>query len=163
MPWITKSRAIPTILVGLALTMFGCRPASGPPEVPKVPKGTSERIVVTVVVHAVGNANGGYPVHMMVRAIEADAVLTESYESAAEALFANPPDPTVLDKAVLFPGKRIQRSFETTRGAPLAAYFFVSDVRTPDWKLVLGQAAEPKTCIRLLGDRALREDCRKAP
>lgn len=119
----------------------------------------AEDLEFLLVVNTATNANDGYPVHMMVRMIDPDALLTETYDTAVDVLFSDPPDPSILDKSVLFPGTRIRRSVTATQGAPLAAYFFVADPQTLNWKLILDSNRETAHCLQLLSHTALEEDC----
>lgn len=114
---------------------------------------------LVVVVSSDQDANGGNPVHMMIRSVDAKTLSIESYEAAADVLFASPPDPSVLDATVIFPERQVRRSVVPSDAEGLGLYFFVADEDPANWRLALPTSGLEEFCVRLSSAGATAEDC----
>ncbi len=78
---------------------------------------------LTVAVTAPAEANGGRPFYAVVRAVDQGTHFTDTYESIAAKVFANPADPSVLGAEVIYPGKESELVVPRPEGTPVGIYF----------------------------------------
>jgi hypothetical protein len=85
---------------------------------------------VRVTVNYSGETNGGLPLYLMVRAGEVENLANQSYDEAAEMVFAVPRDPSVQKIEAILPG-RDPLNFYLTKPdeGDLVIYFFFTKPR----------------------------------
>jgi len=74
------------------------------------------------------DTNQGGPLYVVVRKIDQAGFLAEDYDAIADRLFAAPPDPAVLRKAIVRPGEvvRVNADRDLADGEILGVYFLFS-------------------------------------
>jgi hypothetical protein len=93
---------------------------------------------MTLGITAKGDVNGGRPFYAVVRAVDQGTHVTDTYESIAGKVFANPPDPTVIKTAVIYPGVEQQLKFKKPEGLPVGVYFLFTSP-SDKWKILRPQ------------------------
>jgi hypothetical protein len=84
------------------------------------------------------DTNHGGPLYVVVRKIDQAGFLADDYDAIADRLFAQPPDPAVLRKAIVRPGERVSLNADRdlADGEILGVYFLFS-VPDNDWRLAV--------------------------
>lgn len=96
---------------------------------------------LSVAVTSLGETNGGRPFYAVVRSVDQGTHFTDTYESIAGKVFANPADPSVLGAEVIYPGVDAKLVVPRPEGASVGIYFLFT---TPGerWKV---HKAQPLT------------------
>lgn len=81
----------------------------------------------SVVVTSQEVTNGGRPFYAVVRSVEQATHLTDTYESIAAKVFANPADPSVLAAQVIYPGVEATVEVQPSETLPLGVYFLFTE------------------------------------
>lgn len=79
------------------------------------------KVKLEIVVHASEDTNDGRPLHAVVRAVDMETYLADSYESVAALV--NHKDDSVLATFVVFPGREQTVVIEASPKTPVAVYF----------------------------------------
>ncbi|MCE9666972.1 hypothetical protein LY474_04015 [Myxococcus stipitatus] len=89
---------------------------------------------LTVNVNSPAGTNQGRPLHMVVRAVDAQRYMTEFYADVAERVVH--PDDSVVQTLVIYPGEKAQTRVKIPEETPLAISFLFT---TPDgaWQVLL--------------------------
>ena len=105
-----------------------------------------------IYVDAPAKANGGTVMHLMVRE-GIETLATETYQEVAAKLFAQPPDPAILDSQPVFPGDKVSIAIEDGENKDIVVYFFFTD---PDgeWRVPLRKPLPAEVFIEL-GERRI--------
>jgi len=82
--------------------------------------------------------NDGQLFYLMVRAVSDKQFLTESYETVASIVFADPPDKTVVGTHVILPGNRQELHVTQPEESPVAFYFLFTHPGD-QWKKIMDQ------------------------
>ncbi|WP_428261502.1 hypothetical protein [Haliangium sp.] len=121
-----RARWWPTLVVACLAVWVGACGGSQKGKVEATPK-------TVLVIRSDENTNAGRPLQVLVRAVELQAFLEDSYATVAGLVIT--PDDTVLAGAVLFPGHELRLSIERPT-APIAVYFLFTEPGSP-WKMQL--------------------------
>jgi predicted component of type VI protein secretion system len=89
-------------------------------------------------VHTDAATNDGQLFYMLVRAVSDKQFLTESYQTVAGIVFADPPDKTVVGTHVILPGTTQDLQVLQPEESPVAFYFLFTDPGD-QWKRILDQ------------------------
>lgn len=127
--------------VALALGAVGCGPGS-----------------LAVRVSAPPGANQGRPLHMVVRAVDAQKYLTETYSDVAQRVVH--PDDSVMRTLVVYPGARTETKVKIPEDGALAISFLFT---TPDgaWQVLLESPIPSKVDIELEESRIRTDAARR--
>jgi len=90
---------------------------------------------MTLKVKSDAEANNRQPVALVVRAVNYNSFLTESYQDVAQKVYANPPDTALLDSRILLPGQKEKLTFEMPGKDLVGIYCLFSRPHT--WKEIL--------------------------
>jgi hypothetical protein len=135
----------PRLWVGLALALgaVGCAPSH-----------------LTVNVRSPAGTNQGRPLHMVVRAVDAQKYMTEFYADVAERVVH--PDDTVVQTLVVYPGVPAQAKVKIPEDSPLAISFLFT---TPDgaWQVLIDPPIPARVDIDLEESRIRTDIAKKAP
>lgn len=100
-----------------------------------------------VVVQSPRDTNGGRPVRILVRAVDSQDYLNESYASAADKVINH--NESVLDSAVVYPGVPLYLKIKRVVNKSLAFYVFFTSPGSR-WKALL-EAPPPYAVTMKLG------------
>jgi len=81
------------------------------------------------------DTNEQQPVALVVRAVNYNTFVTESYQDVVQNVYADPPDPTMLDARILLPGQEAEIVFEKPAKDLVGIYCLFSRPRI--WKEVI--------------------------
>lgn len=82
--------------------------------------------------------NNGQLFYLVARAINDKQFLTDSYQTVANMVFADPPDKTIIRTHVVLPGMEQILLVEQPEESPVAFYFLFTDPGD-QWKKLLDQ------------------------
>ncbi|MCP3101816.1 hypothetical protein LZ198_23345 [Myxococcus sp. K15C18031901] len=101
---------------------------------------------LTVNVKSPPGTNQGRPLHMVVRAVDAQRYMTEFYADVAERVVH--PDDSVVQTLVIYPGEKTQTRVKIPEEMPLAISFLFT---TPDgaWQVLLDTPIPGRVDIEL--------------
>ena len=98
--------------------------------------------------------NARRPFYAMVREVSDDSVLGESYDSVAAKMFSKETDESILETAVIFPGKELHITVEPAEESDIVVYFFFTDYDGgAKWRVVLSDHPLPEEIFIELGRR----------
>ncbi len=104
-------------LVMLVLAILAA-PACGSKPRPASP--TSNKVEIEVVVRSTGETNDGRPLHAVVRAVNRETYVADSYAQVANLVTHK--DESVLATFVVFPGHEKRLTIEVGKKTPIAVY-----------------------------------------
>ncbi|WP_342381176.1 hypothetical protein NVS55_16025 [Myxococcus stipitatus] len=112
---------------------------------------------LTINVKSPPGTNQGRPLHMVVRAVDAQRYMTEFYADVAERIVH--PDDSVVQTLVIYPGEKAQTRVKIPEESPLAISFLFT---TPDgaWQVLLDTPIPGRVDIDLEESR-IRTDAPK--
>jgi len=102
---------------------------------------------MTLKVKSDSDMNGRQPVAFVVRTVNYNTFLTESYQDIVQKVYANPPDPALLDSRILLPGQKEEISFQKPEKDLVGIYCLFSRPHT--WKEILRRPFDKKYRIIL--------------
>jgi hypothetical protein len=105
-----------------------------------------------IIIDAPETANGGSPMHMMIRAIP-DSLEQETYEQIASKMFMQPPDETIIATQPIFPGERSAISLPDAGKGDIVLYFFFTVPEPKDGFRVPIRKPIPAEIFIELGER----------
>jgi len=79
-----------------------------------------------VYVKSTQQTNDGNTIYLMVRNMDSAGAATERYQDAAQRLFADPPDPSVISSQPIIPGNTVTVTVNDADAKGLVLYFFFS-------------------------------------
>lgn len=107
-----------------------------------------------VTVQSAELTNGGLPLYMMVAAADGETVLLESYEQAADRLFQDPRDKSILHRETVFPGNTQEFSVSPPEDQDVALYVFFTHPSGEHWRYTLQRPLASDVVVEL-GNRAI--------
>ncbi len=97
------------------------------------------------------NANDKQPVAIVIRSVNYNNFLTESYQDIAEMVYADPPDPSVIASRIILPGTKEKIEIEIPPKDLVGVYCLFKD---PDiWRIILRRPFDSKYSIVLEQNR----------
>lgn len=93
--------------------------------------------------------NAGRPLYLMVAAADGETVLLESYEQAAERLFQDPRDKSILHRETVFPGNSQEFSVVPPEDRDVALYVFFTHPSGEHWRYTLQRPIASDVLIEL--------------
>jgi hypothetical protein len=103
---------------------------------------------LTVDVTSTPETNGGKPFYAVVRACDQATFVTDNYETIAQKVFANPPDPSFLRSEVVFPGVEAKIVVKKPDAIPVAVYFLFTQP-SDKWKTTRPQPLSSSLSLEL--------------
>ncbi len=127
------------LLVALSVCCIGCSSRRPPPP------------QMLLQVQTDKTTNDGQLFYLIVRAVTDKQFLSESYQSVAAAVFADPPDKTVIGSHVVLPG--LSQTFQVIQPeeTPVAFYFLFTNPGD-QWKKILDQPLAKTYNIKIGND-----------
>jgi hypothetical protein len=121
--------------------------------------GCATSTTTRIYVDASAKANSGRVMHLMVRE-GIETLVTETYQDVAAKLFAQPPDPAILDSQPVFPGDKVSITIKDGENKDIVVYFFFTD---PDgeWRVPLQKPLPAEVFIELGERRIERTQARR--
>lgn len=115
---------------------------------------------LTVNVKSPAGANQGRPLHMVVRAVDAQRYMTEFYADVAARVVH--PDDSVVQTLVVYPGVTAQTKVKIPEDSPLAISFLFT---TPDgaWQVLIDPPIPARVDIDLEESRIRTDAARRPP
>lgn len=107
---------------------------------------------ITLNVHSVPKANDGQLFYMVVRDVNQKQFLTDTYQSVAGMVFADPKDPSILSAQAIFPGQDQTLKVAQPAKNLLAVYFLFTDPGD-HWKKMVSQPLDTNYEINIDTDR----------
>lgn len=96
-------------------------------------------------------ANGGQVFYLVVRSVTDRQFLSDTYQSVASLVFAEPPDPAVLGSHAIVPGRRQAiKMVQPTQNA--LGFYFMFTEPGDQWKRMVSQPVASTYNIRVGGD-----------
>lgn len=97
------------------------------------------------------NTNDEQPVCIVIRSVNYNNFLTESYQDIAEMVYADPPNPTVIASHIILPGTKEKIEIEIPPKELVGVYCLFKE---PDiWKVILRRPFDSKYYIILEHNR----------
>lgn len=97
------------------------------------------------------NANDKQPVCIVIRSVNYNNFLTESYQDIAEMVYADPPNPSVIASHIILPGTKEKIEIEIPPKELVGVYCLFKD---PDiWRIILRRPFDSKYSIVLEQNR----------
>ena len=97
------------------------------------------------------STNNEQPVCIVIRSVNYNNFLTESYQDIAEMVYADPPNPTVIASHIILPGTKEKIEIEIPPKELVGVY---SLFKEPDiWKVILSRPFDKKYYIILEHNR----------
>lgn len=126
------------VAILIAFWTCGCAKKAGPATPPQI----------TFVIESTTATNNGQPFYVVIRSCNSGEFVTNSYESVAGSVFANPPDPNVLAFREILPGyeQKIMANMPETDAAGVYCLFTEPG---DEWKTMLPQPLESKYEVTL--------------
>jgi predicted component of type VI protein secretion system len=125
--WSSTGRLLGALLAMAAVVSFsGCASRRPPPPQMKLH------------VQSDTTTNDGQLFYLVVRAVTDKQFLTESYDTVAGLVFADPPDKTVVGTHVILPGNRQELHVTQPEESPVAFYFLFTHPGD-QWKKIMDQ------------------------
>ena len=103
---------------------------------------------LTVDVTSTPETNDGKPFYAVVRACDQATFVTDNYETIAQKVFANPPDPSFLRSEVVYPGVETKIVVKKPDTLPVAVYFLFTTESTK-WKTTKAQPLSSSLSLEL--------------
>jgi predicted component of type VI protein secretion system len=103
----------------VALVLVALVPACGS-KAPRAAATPSSKVAVELVVRSTSETNDGRPLHAVVRAVDRETYVADSYADVAGLVTRK--DETVLATFVVFPGHEHRQTIEVDRKTPIAVY-----------------------------------------
>lgn len=107
-----------------------------------------------VTVQSAEMTNAGRPLYLMVAAADGQTVLLESYEEAADRLFRDPRDKSILHRETVFPGNSQEFTLVPPDDQDVAVYVFFTHPAGEQWRYTLRRPV-PSEVVFELGNRAI--------
>ena len=107
-----------TARVLVMLVLAALAPACG--SKPRPAPTTSNKVEIEIVVHSTGETNDGRPLHAVVRAVDRETYVADSYAHVANLVTHK--DESVLATFVVFPGHEKRLTIEVGKKTPIAVY-----------------------------------------
>lgn len=105
-----------------------------------------------VTVQSAEMTNGGQPLYMMVAAADEQTALLESYEHAAERLFRDPRDKTIIHRVMVFPGNNQEFTVTPPETEGVGLYVFFTNPQGQSWRHVLHPPVPSDVVVELGND-----------
>lgn len=132
-----QHRAVPLLaLLLLAFCSVGCQSS------------------LRVTVESAPSTNDGKPLYVMVASLDGNSLLAESYEAAAERLFRDPRDKSVLHRESVFPGNTREFTIARPEEGEVAIYVFFTNPGR-DWRHPL-RSPVPSDVVVELGNNNIK-------
>lgn len=109
---------------------------------------------IRLVIDSIPQANGGKPVHVMVRAGKYDDLVPRSYESEANRMFSTREDTSVRSREVIIPGQRHVVVLKDDEESAVGLYVFFTNYEEP-WSVRFGREALPGEIFIVLKENKL--------
>ena len=148
---MTARALVMLLLATLALACGGKKP---PPATPAA----SDKIEVEIVVRSTRETNDGRPLHAVVRAVDQETYVADSYAQVANLVTHK--DESVLATFVIFPGHEHRQTIEVGKKTPIAVYALFTRPGK-QWKKLLGHPTATPVQIVLSRHNITRQS--KAP
>lgn len=107
-----------------------------------------------VTIQSAEMTNGGQPLYMMVAAADEQTALLETYEQAADRLFRDPRDRSILHRAMIFPGNNQEFTVTPPDSQGVGLYVFFTNPKGQSWRHLL-HAPVPSDVVVELGNDAI--------
>lgn len=104
------------VMLLLATLATACGGSKSPPVTPAA----SGKIEVEIVVRSTRETNDGRPLHAVVRAVDQETYVADSYAQVANLVTHK--DESVLATFVIFPGHEHRQTIEVSKKTPIAVY-----------------------------------------
>jgi hypothetical protein len=98
--------------------------------------------------------NAGRPLYLMVAEADGQTVLLESYQEAADRLFRDPRDKSILYRETVFPGNSHEFTLVPPDDRDVAVYVFFTHPAGEQWRYTLRRPV-PSEVVLELGNRAI--------
>jgi len=99
--------------------------------------------------------NNGAPVYFVVRKVDGQTFLAESYAAVAEKVFQQPVDSSILERKPVFPGQEIVVRIDQISSGQLGLYFLFSEPGG-NWRYPL-QLPLPQEVVIQLGKNPISQ------
>ena len=110
---------------------------------------------VRVTVTSSDDTNSGTPVYFVIRNVDGQTFLAEQYDTVAQKVFQHPPDESVLERKIVFPGQQAIVRVKEIEDGQLGLYFLFSNPGG-NWRYPL-QLPLPEEVIIDLGKNQIRK------
>ncbi|MCE5335604.1 MAG: hypothetical protein LLG06_13555 [Desulfobacteraceae bacterium] len=127
------------LLLSVVVCSVGCSGKRPPPPQMKLYVETDQSI------------NNGQLFYLLLRAVTDKQFLTESYQTVAGVVFADPPDKTVIGSHVILPGLYQEFKVIQPEEGPVAFYFFFTEPGD-QWKKLIEQPLAKAYNVKIKGD-----------
>ncbi|MHC1724550.1 MAG: hypothetical protein AB9866_00755 [Syntrophobacteraceae bacterium] len=127
------------LAVSVAVSCFGCSSRRPPPPQMKLHVKSDKAI------------NDGQLFYLVVRAATDKQFLTDSYQTVAGIVFADPPDKTIIGSHVIYPGLTQEFKMILPEENPLAFYFLFTNPGD-QWKKLIDQPLDSAYDIKINKD-----------
>lgn len=101
------------------------------------------------------DTNKGQPVYVMIRSVNAKKFLTDSYQDIADKVFADPPDPSVLDYKAILPGQK--QKIKLKKPDTSVGIYCMFTEPGDEWKIILPRPLNSKYKIELEKNRIIEK------
>ncbi len=102
------------------------------------------------------NANDKQPVCIVIRSVNYNNFLTESYQDIAEMVYADPPNPTVIASHIILPGTKEKIEIEIPPKELVGVYCLFKDPEI--WRILLRRPFDSKYSIVLEQNRIVLKE-----
>lgn len=104
--------------------------------------------LMTFVIKSKDDTNEGQPFYIMIRYVNQQTFLTDSYQTISAMAFASEADPAVLAVRSILPGKKLKLRVQKLDKDPIGVYCLFTNPGER-WKVLLSQPLKSKYKIRL--------------
>jgi len=82
---------------------------------------------IKIGVQSNGETNAGRPFYIVIRRVDNNTFMSESYQMVSEKIFGYPQDPSILKSQVIFPGDKLETVLENKGDDSIALYFMFTN------------------------------------
>lgn len=134
-------RLIVMILCVAAAMLFACATKPEPPQ-------------VMLIVQSDIRTNNGQSFYMLIRSVDTQIFLTESYPDVSNMVFSVPKDKSVLAAVPVIPGVEQKVSVKKPEDTPLAIYCLFTEPGD-QWKILMSPPLESRYILHLKNHRII--------